>query len=162
YNGGFGVGAPADLKVIAGLGWTAAQAQPRLSTDISNGRPAILVEALGTNDSNPACCGGWTSDDVNRFRLMINSPHPSACVVVVLPGYGPGATQAHKDAMYRARLSLRRLIAERPRTVEVDWYPLVRDDPSLVEADGIHLSGAESWAARSSLYWEGVAKCATV
>ncbi len=158
FNGGFGEGAPSDLNVIADNGWTAPDAQPRVSEDIKNGRPEVLVVALATNDSNPAS-GGWTDQDVSNFRKMINSPHPDACVVVVTPGYGPTLSDAFKQQIYEARLALRTLIAGRPRTVEADWYVVTRDHPEYITSDGIHLSGEEAWHARSALYWQGMAKC---
>jgi hypothetical protein len=158
FNGGFGDGAPSDLNVIAGLGWTAPDAQPRVSEDIKNARPEVLVVALATNDANPGS-GGWTDQDVANFRTMINSPHPDACVVVVTPGYGPTLDDAFKQQIYEARLALRQLIAERPRTVEADWYVVTRDHPEYITSDGIHLSGEEAWHARSALYWQGMAKC---
>jgi hypothetical protein len=158
FNGGFGAGAPEDLQVHADNGWQAGDAQPKISANVARGRPEILVVALATNDANPAN-GGWSGADVTRFRTLINTPHPDACVVVVTPGYGPTLGSAYKRELYEARVALRSLIAQRPRTVEADWYVVVRDHPEYVRSDGIHLSGQPAWHARSALYWSGVARC---
>jgi hypothetical protein len=158
YNGGFGDGAPSDLNVIAYNGWTAADVQPYVTDDVKHGRPEVLVVAVATNDSNPLT-GGWTGDDEVRFRTLIHTPHPDACVVVVTPGYGPTLYDAYKNEIYKARLALRSLIASRPRTVEPDWYAVVRDHPGYLTPDGLHLNGAPAWHARSALYWQAAAHC---
>jgi hypothetical protein len=158
YNGGFGAQAPADLVVIANNGWTVADAQPHVTEAVKHGRPEVLIVALATNDSNPLT-GGWTDDDVTRFRRLINTPHPDACVVVVTPGYGPALGDAYKNEIHEARLALRALIAERARTVEADWYVVTRDHPEYISPDGLHLQGAPAWQARSTLYWQAAANC---
>ena len=158
YNGGFGEGAPSDLDVIADNGWTVAEAQRRVAANAAAGRPSVLVVALATNDAHP-WRGGWTSSDVTGFRRMMSTPHPSACVVLVLPGWGAGASIEHGYHMNLARSSLRRLATERPRTVVADWLAVVQAHPEYLRSDGIHLSGLAAWHARSALYWQGVAAC---
>lgn len=158
YNGGFGEGAPSDLDVIADNGWTVGNAQRRVDANILAGRPSVLVVAFATNDAHP-WHGGWTSSDVAAFRRMMSAPHPSACVVLVLPGWGAGASIEHGYHMHQARSALSRLARERPRTVVVDWLPVLQAHPEYLRPDGIHLSGLAAWHARSALYWQGVAGC---
>lgn len=158
YNGGFGEGAPTDLQVMADNGWTAADVQPEVTAHARAGRPETLVVALGTNDAHP-WRGGWTASDVVAFRKLVTTPHADACVVVVTPGYGDGVTLEYAYYLNQARAALRRLVTERPRTVEVDWMAVVQAHPEYLQADGIHLTGEAAWHARSALYWQGLTAC---
>lgn len=171
---GLGPGAPADVEVSAWLGWTAEHAQPPLDTAAAARPLDVLVFALGLNDSalRPGA-DGWTDDDRERFRHMILTPDISACVVLVLPGHGPGIEPQYAAELGEARLALLDLAVERQRmpgagpTVVVDWQAEVDARPWLLDPDGIHLAAdpatgdvaADAASARTSLYWRGVQQC---
>lgn len=164
---------PPDLEVAAGMGWTAVDAQPALDTAVAAGSVDILVVALGTNDSSlHENADGWSTADLERFRRMIYTPAIDACVVLVLPGLGPGPDSLYATEVAEARAALQQLAQERDQvpdagpTVVVDWQAQIDRHPDLVASDGVHLSGDESgvaWpssaAARLGLYWAGVQKC---
>lgn len=176
YNAhGVGKGAPEDLTITAWPGWTAGEAQPALEFAAAQMHIDTLVVALGTNDSTFAWGhDGWNAADVDRFRRILATPPPEACVVVVLPGYSTGIEHTHAVEMGKARSDLLALAAERRDspatgpTVVVDWQTQVSARPELLGPDGIHLVNdpsigwptAEAAAARTGLYWHGVAQCA--
>jgi hypothetical protein len=172
---GVGKGAPEDLTITAWPGWSAAEAQPSLEVAVAQHKVDTLILALGTNDSTYAYAReGWNGADVEHFRQLLATPDPSACVVVVLPGYGPGIEPSHAVEMNEARADLTRLAEERRAdpangpTVVVDWQTQLTVRPDLVGPDGIHLVNdpaigwptAKASAARTGLYWHGVAGCA--
>jgi hypothetical protein len=164
---------PPDLEVAAGMGWTTAEAQPPLDAALAEGPVDTLVVALGTNDSSLVeGAEGWTTGDLERFRQMIYTPDIGACVVLVLPGLGPGPDARYAAEMAEARAALRQLAEERHLvpdagpTVVVDWQTEVDRHPEVMASDGVHLAGDESGAAyagsaaaRLDLYWTGVQKC---
>jgi hypothetical protein len=164
--------APPDLQIAAGMGWTAAEAQPPLDAAVAEGPVDTLVVALGTNDSSLREAEGWTASDVERFRQLISTPDVGACVVLVLPGLGPGPDALYAAEMAEARADLRQLADERRLapdagpTVVVDWQTVLDRHPEVMAPDGVHLAGDESGAAfassaaaRLDLYWAGVQKC---
>lgn len=180
-------GEPTDLDVYAGLGWrldsagTDSDGTPRptpqehLTAQVNNWddpRPETLVTAFGINDSSPAN-GGWDWDDVARFAEHLDTPHETSCVVVVLPGYGDGISAAHGAELDHARADLASLAGQREGpTVVVDWQTVVDEDPTVLDADGIHLAPAQTpeddggygiseraAEERLGLGWEGVAQC---
>jgi hypothetical protein len=169
-----GPDAPDDLVVSAGIGWTARHVQPHLDLAQIDRPVDTLVVALATNDSAPFD-GGWTADDEAAFRRLVGSVGDAACVVVVLPGHAPTADLARVAEMAEARLALWSLVDERRQgdwygpTVVVDWQERVDARPDLMSPDGIHLTPrpgvafatAEAAAWRTSLYWEGTARCGT-
>jgi hypothetical protein len=178
YLYGPGEGAPPEVEMLAWQGWTAADAQPDLEAAVAAGRADTVVLALGTNDSSVAAGrDGWSAADVERFRQLLATPAPSACVVVVLPGYGAGIDPSHAAEMEKARTDLvgladerRHLRASDPNvgaTVVVDWQAELTAHPQLLNPDGIHLAqdpansliSADAAAARTGLYWRGVASC---
>lgn len=109
-----GVDADHDFDVAAWMGWTAADVQPELDAAVAEGPMDTLVVALGANDSGVQTGdGGWTEADVERFRQLISTPGPGACVVIVLPGYGAGVGPAHAAEMDEARLDLIDLAQQR-------------------------------------------------
>lgn len=133
----------------------------------SSPRPAVLVVALGTNDALPKT-GGWTTEDTATARRLLALPATTACVVVILPGLAAKATvtATMRAEMTEARAALRGVAAERARTsptVVRDWGALVAADPSLTEADGIHLPAGDALAGPAAVYartiWSGVAAC---
>ena len=169
-----GPGSPADLVVASGLGWTASDVQPHLDAALAEGPIDALVVALGTNDSAPPPdYDGWTDADVEAFRRLVGTVPDTACVVMVLPGYGAGADPARDEPMRRARLALWALADERSQgdwygpTVVLDWQERIDSRPDLLGGDGIHLAPLPgvAWArpdvaaVRTALYWEGVAAC---
>lgn len=165
--------APADVEMVAGFGWTAADVQQRLDASVAERPVDVLVMALGINDAGVGTGdGGWTPADLERFRHLIAAPGPDACVVLVLPGYGGGIDPAHAAEVDVARLDLVALADQRAlegggATIVVDWQAVVEADPSLVADDGIHLATAPGTddvsptaaTVRSRLYWDGVAAC---
>jgi len=166
FRYGLGRNAPTDVHVIAGLGWKVGDVQPGLTADAAAGRPATLIVALGTNDSHPVHGFGWGGEDADAFRALMNTPHASACVVVVLPGYGAGITPAWRTEMDEARGALNFLALQRGgRTVVVDWMPIVQAHPDYLMDDGVHLRqvddvvDARAADARAQLYWSGMAAC---
>lgn len=175
YGAPVGPAAPEHLQVTAGLGWKVENVQQWATDQVAAGKVDVLVVALSTNDSNPVWNGGWTAADVERFRTLINTPHPDAWVVLVLPGHGPGISAAHAAAMDTARADLTALAATRPHTVATDaWEQLAETRPDLFSADGIHLRAQndaptddgivrpvddEARAARVGVYWDALPKC---
>jgi hypothetical protein len=178
YFHGAGEAAPDDLEFMAWQGWTAAEAQPAVATKVAGARADTLVLALGTNDSAYTMGrDGWSAADVDRFRQLLATPDEAACVVVVLPGYGPGIDPRHAVEMDRARADLQRLADERRQrrtgnpdhgaTVVVDWHAEVTARPHLLGPDGIHLAedpvsgfpSTEAATTRTRMYWDGVAAC---
>jgi len=166
YRYGLGLGAPTDVNVIAYLGWEVGDVQGPVAADVAAGRPEFLVVALATNDANPVDGGGWTGADVDAFRNLFNTPHPSACVVVVLPGWGAGVSSAWRTELVESRGGLSLLAAQRGgRTVTVDWLAVVQAHPEYLGPDGIHLRqegdvvDPQAANARAQLYWSGVAAC---
>jgi len=174
WNHGPGEGAPADLTWAAWLGWTTADLQPQLDWAVALGRADTVVLALGTNDSSLSGADGWTATDVTRFQRLIDAPGATACVVIVLPGYGDGVDPLHVIELDEARADLEELANQRGRkagygpTVVVDWQAQLDARPDLLADDGIHLAPdpvtgdvlAEAAAARTELYWQGVRACA--
>lgn len=176
YGPDVGVADPEHLTVTAGLGWKVANVQQWVTDQTAAGLVDVLVVALGTNDSNPTWNGGWTSADVDAFRTLINTPHPDARVVLVLPGHGAGIDPRHATAIDAARRDLTALATTRPRTTVTDQWQHVADDrPELISADGIHLRAQNdaptddgvvrpvdptARAARLSTYWDALPPCA--
>jgi hypothetical protein len=171
---GLGPDAPADVEVSAWLGWTAEHAQPPLDAAAATRPVDVLVVALGLNDSalRPGS-DGWNDDDRERLRQMIFTPDIGACVVLVLPGHGPGIDAQYAAELGEARMALLELAMERQRvpdagaTVVVDWQAEVDANPALLDPDGIHLPddpatgevAADAASARNGLYWQGVQQC---
>jgi hypothetical protein len=174
WDRGPGEDAPDDLTWVAWLGWTAAEVQPRLHQAVALGQADTVVLALGVNDSSPTANDGWTTSDVWRFQRLLDSAQTTACVVIVLPGYGDGVDARHAAELDEARADLKDLANQRRRqagygpTVVVDWQPTIDARPDLVADDGIHLARdpvtgdvlAEAAAARTGVYWQGVRACA--
>jgi hypothetical protein len=170
---GSGLDAGYDLAVDAWLGYTFADVQQRLTDRVHDPdapRPSILVVALGANNaSTDFGAPGWTADDGAAFSKLINTPHPDTCVVVVLPAAGRSATQAFRDNVARGRSTMRAIAAKRPRTVLVDWAPVIAAHPGYLRSDGIHLAddqpapgtfaNADAADAYGALLWAGVARC---
>jgi hypothetical protein len=174
WDRGPGDAAPADLTWAAWLGWTGADVQPRLEAAVARGQADSVVVALGTNDSSPTGDDGWTAADVNRFQQLLDTPPATACVVIVLPGYGHGVDPRHAVELDEARADLQALANDRRQaghgpTVVVDWQPQLDARPQLLAADGIHLATdpatgnvtAQAAAARTGLYWQGLKACAS-
>lgn len=174
---GLGNDAPEDVTLAAWPGWTAAEALPGVETAVADGQVDTLVVALGTNDSNYAFgADGWSQGDLDRFRRLLATPPPTACVVMVLPGVGQGVEPDHAEALAKARADLAALAEERRvtpgagPTVVLDWQAEVMTHPDLLAADGIHLANdpnfglswpsAEAADARFDFYWDGVTQCA--
>jgi sugar phosphate isomerase/epimerase len=165
YLGGeVGTGAPRHLDRWSGTGWTVADVAAHTEARAEDGGLDALVVALGPNDASPTN-GGWDATDVARWRRLLATPAASACVVVVLPGWGQqldGTPWA--KAMERMRADVRGLAAAREAagspTVTVDWLPIVRRHPDYLAGDGIHLGSDAAAAARQQLYWQGLDHCA--
>jgi hypothetical protein len=170
---GMGDGAPADVEVSSGFGWTVADVQPAVDAAVLARPIDTLVVAMGTNDAAPVLGGdGWTGDDVDRMRRLVGTVPDSACVVLVLPGYGPGIRPEHAAAIDAARLSIQAVGAERAAgdwygpTVVVDWQEVLDEHPGTAAPDGIHmvgpidgLSDPTAAALRRDLMWGGVDAC---
>jgi hypothetical protein len=174
---GLGKDAPDDVIMAAWPGWTAAEAQSGLEDAVADGQVDTLVVALGTNDSSYTFgADGWSQADADRFRRLLATPPPTACVVMVLPGVGEGVQPDHAEALTTARTDLAALAEQRRATpgtgptVVLDWQAEVTTHPELLASDGIHLANdpdfglswpsAESAGARFDFYWQGVARCA--
>jgi hypothetical protein len=176
YGDPVGVDDPAQLQVDAGLGWKVENVQQWVTDQVAAGSVDVLVVALGTNDSNPTWNGGWTSADVDRFRVLINTPHPAARVVLVLPGHGAGIDPRHAAAIDAARRDLTALAATRPGTFVTDrWQAVADTEPELISSDGIHLRAQNdaptddgvvrpvdpaARAERLRTYWDALPPCA--
>ncbi len=131
-------------------------------------RPSALVIALGTNNAKMDD-GGWTIDDEAEFDTLLHTPADDACVVVVLPGYGPQADADRKREGDKARAAMAALAATRDDTVVVDWGAVALAHPELLQADGIHLASDGALPGRqaneaaanafAAVLWDGVARC---
>lgn len=171
---GVGLASKYDLVVDAWLGNKFQDVQKAESArvfDSKRPRPSVLVIALGLNNADPYYGGGgWTKEDETAFKKLLNTPHPSSCVVVVLPAAGNGAPQQYRDHAVFASARMKTFASQRPRTVMVDWAPVIKAHPEYLRADGKHLADnklakpdqmanpvpADAYA---SLIWSGVAKC---
>lgn len=159
---------PEDLDTEAlGLGWTAADALPVVREHVADGRPETLVVALGVNDASLRH-GGWTWADVAIWVDLFDAPHPDACVVVVLPAVGDGASTELTREVDKARHGIDALAGQREGpTVVVDWGAVIAIDQTLLADDDVHLArgdgpyGISTYAAEAatSLYWQGTAQC---
>jgi hypothetical protein len=172
---GNGPDAPADVEVVAGFGWTAVEAQPGLDAAVLARPVDTLVVALGTNDAAPEPGGdGWGPADADRLRRLVGTVADTACVVLVLPGHGPGIGAVHATEMAEARRDTLAVAADREAgdwygpTVVVDWQAVLDAEPALAAPDGIHVVGpvdglADPHAAdvRRRLMWSGVDGCAS-
>jgi len=170
---GVGLDPAYDLEIDAWLGNRFEDVQgreARRASDADAPRPEVLVIALGVNNAADAYGQpGWTTADDAAFRKLLHTPHPDACVVVVLPAAGGAATKAFRDHLATGRRQMRSIAAKRPRTVLVDWGPVVAAHPEYLRSDGIHLAdGAaapgeyadtEPADAYGALLWGGVARC---
>lgn len=165
---GGGLGAqPGDLETHVGLGWTAADVLPWVQHQVASGRPETLVVALGVNDASLRN-GGWTWGDIAVWVDLLDAPHPEACVVVVLPAVGDGASPELHTEVAEARDSMTHIAERRAGpTVVTDWGIVVDADPAVLAGDGVHLAegdgpyGIDPYAAEAatSLYWQGVEQC---
>jgi len=167
-------GRPANADVLHDewAGRVFADAQPAATQRAADGRPAIMVIALGTNNAG-AYSSGWGPDDEADFNRLLFTPSSSACVVVILPGYivrGPNTPDLLTQySMHQAHEAMKAKAAQRPRTIVVDWQAIISANPSIIGPDGIHLASdaklsgdlanpaaANAWA---KMMWDGVARC---
>lgn len=142
---GFLPTAPDDAHrdIYAWLGWQVRDVQAHVTEKAAQRWPETLIVALGTNDSSVLTewgQDGWTPADLQRFRTLINTVHPSTKVVLVLPGYGAGVNPNHATQMDLAKQDLTALATERPHTIVVSWQALIDADPTIMDTDGIHLA----------------------
>jgi hypothetical protein len=164
YLGGeVGTDAPSHLDRWSGTGWTVADVEAHTEARADEHALDALIVALGPNDASPTN-GGWDASDVDRWRRLLATPDPNACVVVVLPGWGaPLDGTPWARAMEQMRADVRALAADRAGTgaptVAVDWLPIVRRHPGYLAGDGIHLGSDAAAAARQQLYWDGLDQC---
>lgn len=163
-------GEPPDLETHAGNGWTAADVLPWVEDQVASGRPETLVIALGVNDAKPGN-GGWGWSDIATWVDLLDAPHPDACVVVVLPAVGEGASAELAAEVDTARTDITNLASQRdgPTVVE-DWGIVTDADPSVLSTDGVHLApdpagpwGISSSAAEAAtgLWWQATHQCPT-
>jgi len=157
YYGGGLRGADADGKI--GLGWQAVHAQARVTRDVASPArsPSVLVIAFGQNY-------GQAFGPAERDQLFTLSftPHPDACVVLVLPHPGRHWESAHTRNILAVRQTLTTLAAVRPKTVVVDWSPIAQAHPEYIATDGVHLTVPQNPRAATAyldLIWSGVHKC---
>lgn len=138
--------APTDASrrgVFAHMGWAVPDVQQTVTNYSIYRWPQRLVVALGFNDASPLWgSDGWTAADLERFRVLINTPHPTSCVSLVLPAYlmTPGMNTAWATEVDKARADLTALAATRPNTMLVDWKPVIDAHPEYMSEDGIHLA----------------------
>lgn len=159
YAPNWAEGAPAgsDIYVDAVVGSRFEGHQPRVEERAANGRPAVLTVALGLNSFGD----GWTTTDLASFKDLIATPHPSTCVVVLLPQAGAGASANFLANNAIGRTDMRSAALERPNSVIIDWKPVADAHPEYLQSDGIHLVGGTSGAykAYNDLRWAGAAAC---
>lgn len=153
FSGGAITDMPPGFRQASIGGAQARDMQVPVTMAVEFGQLEALIVMLGLNDASD---GGWTQEDVDRFRTMINTPDPSICVAIVLPAHAEGAAD-HFPVLVRdlpdARASLRALAAERPDTFVLDsWQKAIDAEPGVIGPDGVHLSqdpdGAYSYHAR--------------
>jgi len=181
YGHGYGVGAPGDLMVTAGLGWRVQEVQPDATAQAALRRPEIQLVALGTNDSGVVFGGdGWTTADLDRTTTLLNTPHRRACKVLVTPGYGPGVNPAQAVQIDEAVTDMVALDQSRIDVVSVSWQDVINANPGIIDPDGIHLASPQTnemqdfalesankvavvtpqaAGLRAQLYWQGVSAC---
>jgi hypothetical protein len=172
------------FKQFSHMGWDVADVQATMEQHAVVRWPQKFVVAMGLNDAGTLFSDGWTVDDLNRFRTLINTVHPNACVAIVLPGHGAtGATpwfSAWAAQIDEARVDLAGLVNERPHTMVFDWQDVINDHPEYVDEDGIHLLTPYTTpnedlalaaqdqlaqvdpvaaAARQDFYWDAAAQC---
>ena len=129
--------------------------------DTEQPRPAIMVIALGTNNAL-GWTGYWTTSDQQDYDKLLNTPHATTCVVVVLPGfsYKPSIEQKAQEQVSKARSYMKTQALARPKTVVADWGAIARAHPEYTTDDGIHLVDTD---AVKNLYaktiWDGVNSC---
>ncbi len=172
----FPVGAPPGSDVLIdahpGIGFADVLAAERARA--AKGRPATLVIALGANDAGPVD-GGWEPTDDKQLRDLMGAPSPSACVVLVLPGYSdkPAVTASYRVDLRVARSAMRAAAADRSKrgqpTVVADWGAVALAHPELTGTDGIHLAATAPEPGRAAdeaaatawtkVVWGGVARC---
>lgn len=167
-------GAPAgsDIVLDAWNGYEFESVHQRELDRVASGRPETLVVALGTNDAG-GFSGGWGSDDANQFASLIHAPHPTACVVVVTPGFvEKSGAEPHpftRLEMLEARAVMTDIAGDMANTIVVDWHAIVGASPDLLGEDGIHLANdapgpgqfanPEAAAARRDAIWQAVDRC---
>jgi hypothetical protein len=180
-----------NFKQFSYMGWDVADVQGTVSGHAIFRWPQKFVVAMGLNDAVPSFFfggDGWTNtgtnNDLDRFRTLINTVHPTTCVAIILPGYGatgdtpwfgPWVTEIDK-----ARADLAALEFERPHTKIFDWQDVIDQNPQYVDNDGIHLlTPNTTWQqdtqaaangmlspvdqtaadARQNFYWDAAAQC---
>jgi hypothetical protein len=188
---------PQNLTAHYFPGWTHADSLTHVKQWAANRRPEILINAYGFNDVKvrypipPYWPGdGFTEADRTNILATLNSPHPSSCKVLVLPGWGSGlgyippSDSPSNDAALLAweheyiqelqelRAFYIELGAQRNDIVVVDWQPVIDAHPEYIDPDGLHLAKkaegtGEGWRtdaaeARQAMYWDGVAQCQTL
>lgn len=141
FSGGAIVDMPMGFQQVSVGGAQAFNLQAPVSLAAQLGQLKGLIVMLGVNDTSD---GGWTQEDVDRFRTMINTPDPSACVAIVLPAHTESAGD-HFPVLVRdlpeARAGLVALAAERPGTFVLDsWQQAIDTEPGIIGPDGVHLS----------------------
>lgn len=95
-----------------------------------------LVIALGTNDARTF--GGWNDYDIEVWTEILSLGYDT---VVILPALGPGAPEADRIEVDKARAWI---ISTGVKYVEWQQYA---NDPEVVQGDAVHL--VESEYARS-------------
>ena len=174
----------ANRGVFAAAGWAVPQVQDTVNNYSIFRWPERLVVAMGLNDASTLAGDGWNTDDLNRFRTLINTPQSNTCVVLVLPGHAAtGSTPWFSQwatEIDQARADLTQLATERPRTMLIDWQTVIDQNPQYMDEDGIHLLTPNTnpdqdlalaaqgqiaavepaaAAARQEFYWNGAAQC---
>jgi hypothetical protein len=173
----------AKRKVLAHMGWDATDVEGAVSNNATLRWPEKLVVGVGLVDAATLFGDGWTPTDLDHFRTLINTPHTSTCVAIVLPGHGAtGDTPwfaAWATEIDEARVDLAQLATERPHTMTIDWQTVLDQHPEYVDNDGIHLLTPSTWEedieaasqdqmlpvdqgaadARQEFSWAGAAQC---
>ena len=173
----FTAGSPAGASIVSdarlGIGFPDMLAPE--AKRAASGRPATLVIALGTNDAGPVD-GGWTSADDAELRALMASVSPTACVVLVLPGYAdkPAVPSTYRADLTAGRKAMRQAAADRAAkgraTFVADWGAVALAHPELTGDDGIHLAAdapaiperrvnEAAGKAWTKVLWDGVRHC---
>ena len=147
--------APA-FEASFGLGWRIPQVQPWVAEEARHRRAEVVVIAIGTNDASD----GWDSGDHLRFRQLLATPSPKACLVVIPMAVHPAQSPSMQLRMAAARDDEIAQAEARPRTVIESWQAVADSHPEYFKDDGIHvIDDLDAYNAREALYWNGVRRC---
>ncbi len=145
---------PQGWDVYSMLGWQAEDVQPGLAERVNDPTrsPGRVVFALGQNDGG----NGFDATDAQQLTTLAHTPHPSACIVWLLPYYA-GTDPTHAAGIQAVRDWIT-VYATAHDQDTVDWRLIALAHPRDIDTDGIHLTPAGR-LDYGQLIQEAVATC---